>query len=149
MNTVAEAESTQLPPRPVLRSTGPPRDSEADASAAAYRHVTLGPTTPVATVAGSSDHKATRNSGQPRRTPLDPEIAESVRRAKLRTRKSWRWLAKRLGVSHPHLLQISQGDRCPSRSVAEAMRSLPFEEGEWEALYEAAVVGRGRDRRRQ
>jgi hypothetical protein len=69
-----------------------------------------------------------------------------VERAKLRTRKCWRWLAKRLGVSHPHLLQISQGVRCPSRSVAPAMKPLPFEEGEWERLYGAAVVGRGRDR---
>jgi hypothetical protein len=72
-----------------------------------------------------------------------------VARAKLRTGKSWRWLGKRLGISHSHLIQISQGVRCPSRTVALAMKPLFLDEAEWEALYEAAVVGRGRDRRGQ
>jgi hypothetical protein len=94
----------------------------------------------------TTDPMATEYLRQPRRQTLDPEVAASVLRAKLRTGKSWRWLAKRLGLSHSHLLQISQGVRCPSKTVALAMRPLPFEEGEWDALYEAAVVGRGRDR---
>lgn len=68
-------------------------------------------------------------------------------RAKERTGKSWRWLAKRLEVSDSHLLEISQSVRCPSRSVAVAMEGLPFDEGERERLCEVAVVGRGRDRR--
>lgn len=92
------------------------------------------------------DPEATTFPGQPRRTQLDPDIASSVARAKERTGNSWRFPAKRLGISHSHLLQISQGVRCPSRSVALAMRPLFVDEDEWYALVDAAVIGRGRDR---
>lgn len=134
---------TTPPPSSALRhSTGPPSEVEAS------------PRTPLPPLVGFTrgtsrthpNHSANTNPGQPRRTQLDPEIAASVARAKKRTGKSWRWLAKRLGISHSHLLQISQGVRCPSRTVALAMKPLFGDEEEWHALVEAAVIGRGRDR---
>jgi cyanate lyase len=54
---------------------------------------------------------------QPRRH-LPPDLAEAVRDAKLRSGRSWRDLARASGVSHPHLVLISQGSRVPSREVA-------------------------------
>lgn len=72
-----------------------------------------------------------------------------VKRAKQRTRRSWRWIAQYVGVSHPHLVQISNGDRVPSPPVVDALAVLPFEPGELEALYAAAAVGKGRDRARR
>ncbi len=81
------------------------------------------------------------------RQQLDPDVAASVKRAKERTRKSWRWIGKRIGVSHSHLVQISNGDRCPSLTVVEALSILPFEDGELDQLRGAAAIGRGRDRR--
>jgi len=77
---------------------------------------------------------------------LDPEIAASVGRAKERLHKSWRFIGKRIGVSHSHLVLIAQGKRVPSVVVAEAMKAMPFEAGEYERLHKAAVRGRGRDR---
>jgi hypothetical protein len=101
----------------------------------------------VRSAGASPEPMETANPWKPGRY-LDPEIAASVKRAKERTRKSWRRIAKWTGVSHPHLVLISQGKRVPSRRVVQAMADLPFEPGEWERLYEAAVVGRGRDRMR-
>ena len=81
------------------------------------------------------------------RQKLDPEVAASVKRAKERTRKSWRRISRVTGVSKSHLVQISNGDRCPSLTVVEALSILPFEDGELDRLRGAAAVGRGRDRR--
>ena len=82
---------------------------------------------------------------QPQRF-LDPEIAASVKRAKERLHRSWRFIGKCIGVSHSHLVLIAQGKRVPSVVVVEAMADLPFGPGEYERLYKAAVRGHGRDR---
>ena len=78
---------------------------------------------------------------------MDPEIAASVRRAKERLGESWRFIGGVIGVSHSHLVLISQGKRVPSVVVVEAMAGMPFQPGEYKRLLDAAVRGRGRDRR--
>ena len=95
---------------------------------------------------GRVDPRATTYPRKPSRY-LAPEIAESVKRAKLRTGASWRRIAKHIGVSHSHLVLIAQGKRVPSTTVADAMSKLPFEPGEFDALMEAAAFGVVRDRR--
>lgn len=60
----------------------------------------------------------TTTSWQPR-CNLRADLAEAVRDAKIRTGRSWRELARRSGVSHPHLVLVSRGQRVPSREVAQ------------------------------
>jgi hypothetical protein len=80
------------------------------------------------------DHVVNAYPGRPRRKQLDSDIAASVRRAKQATGKSWRWLGKRLGISHSHFVQIYEGVRCPSKTVAWAMKPLFLDEGELEGV---------------
>jgi cyanate lyase len=65
----------------------------------------------------SADVEETATRWKPRRH-LPPRLAEVVRDAKLGTGMSWREIARRSGVSHPHLVLISQGRRVPSRQIA-------------------------------
>lgn len=126
-------ESSQLPPSPAFQSDGPPdvsglrperlppiADDLGGASIAAARKR--------AAAGASVDPEETANRRQPGRY-LDPEVAASVKRAKERTGRTWRWVAKWTGVSHPHLVLISQGKRVPSRRVVQALADLPFEPG--------------------
>lgn len=121
--------STGPPVQTVLRTSAPPP---------------LAPSTN-GTSRTPPDQAETDNQWQPGRY-LDPEIAASVQRAKERTRRTWRWIAERIGVSHSHLVLIAQGRRVPSRAVVEAMSALPFEDGELDRLRGVAVEGRGRSR---
>lgn len=77
----------------------------------------------------------------------------AVREAKIRTGWSWRQLARRSDVSHPHLVLIAQGKRVPSRQVAQrivAALALDGDTARWlldEAVErEAAPPGRPRGR---
>ena len=95
----------------------------------------------------SDDSMATaKPQWQPPQRFLDAEIAASVRRAKERLGESWRFIGRVIGVSHSHLILISQGKRVPSVVVVEAMSGMPFAPGEYERLHKAAVKGKGRDR---
>ena len=83
---------------------------------------------------------------QPRRF-LDPELALAIKKAKLRTRASWRRVARFTGLSHSFLVQLSNGQRVPSiRTVEILANALPIEDWAVERLREAAVRGHGRDR---
>ena len=53
------------------------------------------------------------------RRHLDPDVARSIADAKTRSGLSWRRLAALTGVSHPHLVLLSQGKRVPSMVTAE------------------------------
>jgi ribosome-binding protein aMBF1 (putative translation factor) len=77
----------------------------------------------------SCDHKATDDQRQPRRY-LDPNLADAVARAKKASGMTWRVVARRVGVTHGHLVNISKGRRVPSRRTVEGMaRVLPIEGG--------------------
>ena len=74
---------------------------------------------------------------------LDPDLAGAVAEAKKRTGLTWRQLARLTGVSHPHLVLISQGKRVPSDVTVEMMTDyLPIEADALERLCEVAVVKR-------
>ena len=93
---------------------------------------------------------ATSYLRQPPQHPLrhlDPDVARSIADAKTRTGLSWRRLAALTGVSHPHLVLLSQGKRVPSTVTAERIIAvLPMSAGEQAALRDAAVVDRGKSR---
>jgi len=78
---------------------------------------------------------------------LHPELAQAIRAAKLRTRASWRTVAKFTGLSHSYLVQLSNGKRVPSVQTVEILAAaLPLEKWAVERLREVAVRGHGRDR---
>jgi cyanate lyase len=94
----------------------------------------------------SDDPVATTYPWQPGRS-LDPELAEAIKEAKLKTRASWRKIARHTGLSHSFLVQLSNGQRVPSiRTVEILADALPIEEWAVERLREVAVRGHGRDR---
>lgn len=89
---------------------------------------------------------ATTYPWQPRRW-LPPDLARAVANAKAETGITWRELARIIGVSHSHLLLISQGRRVPSTVVVELMAEvLPIDPDALDALRDIAVVGHGRSR---
>jgi hypothetical protein len=86
----------------------------------------------------TTEHKAT--SKAPRRH-LDPELARAIKEAKLKTGTSWRRVAKYTGLSHSYLVQLSNGQRVPSRETVEVLAEwLPIEEWAVEEL--RVVAGR-------
>ncbi len=81
----------------------------------------------------TSKHEAT-NTPSPRRH-LDPELAGAIKDAKLATSKSWRRIAKVTGLSHSYLVQLSNGQRMPSRDTVEVLaRVLNIEDSAVERL---------------
>ncbi len=79
---------------------------------------------------------------------LDPDIAQSIADAKARTGLSWRQIARLTGVSHPHLVLLSQGRRVPSLHTAnQIVMVLPLSASEAAALRGSAVEDRGKSRR--
>ena len=80
-----------------------------------------------------------RTRRQPQRW-LAPHLAHAVRDAKEATGLSWREIGRRTGVSHSHLVLISNGRRVPSDAVVEALAEvLPITDGELEGLRRVAV----------
>lgn len=70
---------------------------------------------------------------------LDPNLAAAVARAKKRSGMTWRTIARRVGVSHSHLINISKGRRLPSSRTVEGMaRVLRIDGDELEGLREVA-----------
>jgi ribosome-binding protein aMBF1 (putative translation factor) len=142
----AAAESTQLPSGPALRFTVPPQDSEADASAVlpprvGHRYVTFDAGRAAASAGARSDRKATgvpEATSPPVKSPrryLDSELAQAIKEAKLKTGASWRRVARVTGLSHSFLVQLSNGQRVPSRRTVEVLAEvLPLEEWAVEQL---------------
>ena len=88
----------------------------------------------------------TAHRGQPLRY-LDPEVARSIAEAKARTGLSWRRIAALTGVSHPHLVLLSQGRRVPSLYTADRIIDvLPMTLEQAEALRSASTPNRGKSR---
>ena len=78
---------------------------------------------------------------------LNPGVARSIADAKTRTGLSWRRLAAITGVSHPHLVLLSQGKRVPSTVTTERIIAVfPMAPQEQEALRAVAIKDRGRSR---
>ena len=78
---------------------------------------------------------------------LDPGVAKSLADAKIRSGLSWRRLAVLTGVSHPHLVLLSQGKRVPSRYTTERIIDVfPMTPDEAEALRAVAIPDRGKSR---
>jgi cyanate lyase len=75
----------------------------------------------------------------PRRYP-DPELAQAIKEAKLKTGSSWRRVAKYTGLSHSYLVQLSNGQRVPSRKTVEVLAEwLPMENWAVEQLRDVAA----------
>lgn len=120
------APTTRLPPHGEVSAK--PRHSPSS-----------GPQPPASTEDRESDHVATAYPRQPRRY-LDPELATAIKEAKLRTGASWRRVAKFTGLSHSFLVQLSNGQRVPSRQTVEVLAEwLPVEEWAVKALRDVAV----------
>lgn len=72
--------------------------------------------------------EATSPSVKSPRRHLDPELARAIKEAKLRTGASWRRVAKFTGLSHSYLVQLSNGQRVPSRETVEVLAEwLPLD----------------------
>lgn len=87
---------------------------------------------------------------QLRRTP-PPELGPVLRAARARAGLGLREAARRAGVSHPYLLRLENGTRCPSTAVVEGLaEALCLTEDERRRLAETAVddVGRAHPLRR-
>jgi hypothetical protein len=138
--------------RPICDAANPPRSppileavhvslSKADLE----RRLTMTATNPAPTVPLETTYLR-----QPPQQPLrhlDPDVARSIADAKTRTGLSWRRLAALTGVSHPHLVLLSQGKRVPSTVTAERIIVvLPMTPDEQVALLGAAVADRGKSR---
>lgn len=84
------------------------------------------------------DPVETTNRRQPRRF-LDPELAQAIKEAKLKTGASWRRVARFTGLSHSYLVQLSNGDRVPSPNTVEVLgRVLPISEHDLDRLRAAS-----------
>jgi cyanate lyase len=80
---------------------------------------------------------------------LDPDVAQSIADAKARSGLSWRQVARLTGLSHPHLILLSQGRRVPSLYTAnQIISALPMTLEQAEALRAVAVADRGKSRPR-
>lgn len=65
---------------------------------------------------------------QPRRHS-NPELAQAIKEGKLETGKSWRWIVKVTSLSHGYLVQLSNGQRVPSRDTVEVLaKALDIED---------------------
>jgi transcriptional regulator with XRE-family HTH domain len=77
---------------------------------------------------------------------LDPELAWAIKEAKLKTGSTWRRVANYTGLSHSYLVQLSNGQRVPSRETVEVLAKwLPIEEWAVEALRDLVDRGWARD----
>lgn len=86
--------------------------------------------------------KATTPSAKSPGRFLDPELAAAIKQAKLKTGASWRRVAKFTGLSHSFLVQLSNGQRVPSKQTVEVLAEwLPIEEWAVQRLREVAVEG--------
>ncbi len=81
----------------------------------------------------------------PRRIP-PPELGPLLRAARLRAGLGLRETARRVEISHPYLLRLESGERCPSQAIADALAEvLDLPAAEAAILAGAAVSGAGRD----
>jgi ribosome-binding protein aMBF1 (putative translation factor) len=98
--------------------------------------------------AGPTDNRPVaepRGQREPHRH-LDPEIAESLRKARLRRGWSFRTAARATGVDAGYLCHLEHGRRVPSIVTAEALISgLKLNAFEAEQLRAVALSGVGRD----
>lgn len=79
--------------------------------------------------------EATSHDVKSPRRHLDPELARAIKEAKLKTGASWRRVAKFTGLSNSYLVQLSNGQRVPSRETVELLVDvLPIEEWAVEGL---------------
>ncbi|MGO9151117.1 MAG: helix-turn-helix domain-containing protein [Acidimicrobiales bacterium] len=86
-----------------------------------------------------------RRQREPRRY-LDPEVASSLRRARLRLGWSLRTAAQFTGVDAGYMCHLEHGRRVPSVVTAEALISgLKLDLFEAEQLRAVALIGVGRD----
>lgn len=83
--------------------------------------------------------QATSSGVKSPRRHLDPELAQAIKEAKLRTGASWRRVAKFTGLSHSYLVQLSNGQRVPSKETVKVLAAwLPIERWAVEKLYASA-----------
>lgn len=87
------------------------------------------------------------SSGGVERRTLPRDVGDALRRARVARGWSVREAERRLGVSHPYLLRLERGERCPSLMVAVRLAIvLDLKDAVAERLYELAV-SRGPDGR--
>jgi transcriptional regulator with XRE-family HTH domain len=58
------------------------------------------------------------------RRHLDPELAAAISVAKKRSGRTWRSLARLVGVSHSHLVNLARGRRVPSPRTTLAISAV-------------------------
>jgi ribosome-binding protein aMBF1 (putative translation factor) len=86
----------------------------------------------------TTNHEATSQLVKSPRRYLDPELAQAIKEAKLKTGASWRKVARYTGLSHSYLVQLSNGQRVPSRATVEVLADvLPIQEWAVKRLLEA------------